>query len=87
MRLNARAGIYLVGWFDTEKWDLSDSRRRRVPKGSVDEAKAELERQAAALPEGFLVRPGDPRMPRAWLAVAVPLHHAVSPVDAEALSG
>ena len=57
MRLNARAGIYLVGWFDTEKWDRRDSRRRRVPKRSVDEAKAELDRQAAALPEGFIVRP------------------------------
>jgi hypothetical protein len=57
IRLHAQAGIYLVGWFETEKWDPKDGRRGRVPKMPADEAKAELERQAAALPEGFRVRP------------------------------
>ena len=54
--LRAQAGIYLVGWFDTEKWDQEDSRRRRVPKMRIDEAKAQLDQQAAALPGGFIVR-------------------------------
>jgi hypothetical protein len=55
--LHAQTGIYLVGWFDTEKWDPDDSRRDRVPKMSIDKATAALDRQAAALPEGFIVRP------------------------------
>jgi hypothetical protein len=57
IRLRAQAGIYLVGWFDTEKWDPEDSRRGRVPKITMVEAKQRLDRQAAALPEGFVVRP------------------------------
>ena len=55
--LRAQAGIYLVGWFDTEKWDPEDSRRDRVPKIPIDEVKPQLDRQAAALPDGFIVRP------------------------------
>jgi hypothetical protein len=46
-----------IGWFHTEKWDPDDSRRNRVAKMSIDVAMAELDRQAAALPEGFIVRP------------------------------
>ena len=55
--LRAEAGIYLVGWFDTEKWDPEDSRRDRVPSITIDEAKARLGNQAAAIPQGFLIRP------------------------------
>jgi hypothetical protein len=55
--LRAQAGVYLVGWFDTDKWDPEDSRRARVPKIPVDEAQAQLDSQAAELPEGFVVRP------------------------------
>ncbi len=55
--LHAQTGIYLVGWFDTDKWDPDDGRRDRVPKMPIDKATAELDRQAAALPEGFIVRP------------------------------
>ena len=55
--LRAQAGIYLVGWFDTEKWDPEDSRRQTVPKITIDEAKARLGRQAAAIPQGFVIRP------------------------------
>jgi hypothetical protein len=55
--LRAQAGVYLVGWFDTQKWDPDDSRRARVPKIPVNEVRAQLDRQAAALPEGFVVRP------------------------------
>jgi hypothetical protein len=53
----AQAGIYLVGWFGTDQWDPEDSRRSRVPKIPIDEAQAQLDRQAGALPEGFVVRP------------------------------
>jgi hypothetical protein len=37
--------------------DAEDSRRDRVPKMPIDETKAQLDRQAAELPEGFVVRP------------------------------
>jgi hypothetical protein len=57
IRLRAETGIYLVGWFDIEKWDPEDSRRNRVPKMPIGEAKAQLDHQAAALPDGFIVRP------------------------------
>jgi hypothetical protein len=57
IRLRAEAGIYLVGWFDTDRWDPEDRRRNRVLRISIDEAKARLDRQAAELPEGFVVRP------------------------------
>ena len=55
--LRAQAGIYLVGWFDIEKWDPEDSRRDRVPRMPTDEVRRQLNQQAAALPEGFIVRP------------------------------
>jgi hypothetical protein len=55
--LRAQAGIYLVGWFDVDKWDSDDSRRDRVRKMSIGDAKAQLNRQAATLPDGFFVRP------------------------------
>jgi hypothetical protein len=57
IRLRAQAGIYLVGWFDTEKWDPDDSRRDGVPKITIDKAKEQLSRQAAAIPQGFVIRP------------------------------
>jgi hypothetical protein len=55
--LRAQAGIYLVGWFDSEKWDQDDNRRERASKISIDEVRAQLDRQSAALPDGFIVRP------------------------------
>jgi hypothetical protein len=57
VRLRAPVGIYLVVWFDTAKWDKEDSRRDRVPKMTIEEAKGQLDAQAAALPDGFIVRP------------------------------
>jgi hypothetical protein len=47
----------LVGWFETEKWDPKDGRRRAVPKMSIDDVRVKLEGQAASLPEGIIVRP------------------------------
>ena len=57
IRMHAQVGIYLVGWFDADKWDPEDSRRDRAPKMPIEDVKAQLDRQAAALPEGFIVRP------------------------------
>jgi hypothetical protein len=57
VRLRAQAGVYLVGWFEADKWDSSDGRRKTVPKMSVDDVRAKLEGQAAGLPEGIIVRP------------------------------
>ncbi len=55
--LRAQVGIYLVGWFDTDKWDPEDNRRNRVPSIPIRDVQAQLDRQAAALPQGFIVRP------------------------------
>jgi hypothetical protein len=55
--LHAQVGIYLVGWFDTAKWDPEDNRRSRVPNIQIQEVQAQLDQQAAALPQGFIVRP------------------------------
>jgi hypothetical protein len=57
VRLRAPAGVYLVAWFETDKWDPSDSRRKAALKLSLDGATAELERQAKALTSGIIVRP------------------------------
>jgi hypothetical protein len=57
IRLRAQAGIYLVGWFESAKWDTEDGRRDRVPKITIEDAKRQLNAQGAALPEGFVVRP------------------------------
>jgi hypothetical protein len=54
--LRAQVGIYLVGWFDTDKWDPKDRRRTCAPKMSISEAKAQLDRQVDKLPDGFIVR-------------------------------
>jgi hypothetical protein len=57
VRLRAQAGIYLIGWFEVNKWDRGDYRRANVPKMSVDDVKAQLAKQAAALPAGIVVHP------------------------------
>ncbi len=54
--LRAQVGIYLVGWFNTDKWDKEDNRRNRVPKMKIEDVKAQLDGQAAALPDDFHVR-------------------------------
>jgi hypothetical protein len=57
IRLQAQVGVYLVGWFDIAKWDPEDSRRDHAPKIPIKDVKERLDAQAAALPEGFVVRP------------------------------
>ena len=56
VRLAAPTGIYLVGWFDKPKWDLTDSRRTRTPDWSRDQAQLQLDAQAAAQSPAFIVR-------------------------------
>jgi len=56
VQLRAPVGIYLVGWFDLANWDPNDSRHRRLPKRPIEEVRQQLDGQAAAAPEGFLVR-------------------------------
>jgi hypothetical protein len=53
----AQVGIYLVGWFETDKWDPEDNRRKRVRKLPIRDVQAQLDQQSAALPQGFTVRP------------------------------
>jgi hypothetical protein len=55
--LHAQVGIYLVDWFDMAKWDPEDNRRNRVPNVQIQDVQAQLDQQAAALPQGFIVRP------------------------------
>lgn len=45
-------GLYLVGWFNCAQWDDSDSRKRRAPKISLDEAKECFDVQAQELSLG-----------------------------------
>ncbi|MEY9463870.1 NACHT domain-containing protein [Bradyrhizobium ottawaense] len=57
VRLRAQAGVFLVGWFETDNWDPADGRRRAVPKISIGDVRARLEGQAAGLPNGIVIRP------------------------------
>jgi len=56
-RLQAPLGIYLVGWFDLAKWDGSDTRKRKVPQLTLEEAKTKLAVQASRIPASFRVEP------------------------------
>lgn len=42
-------GIYLIGWFNCEQWDNSDSRKNKAPKINIDEARKKFEEQAEQL--------------------------------------
>ncbi|CAM3992878.1 NACHT domain-containing protein [Saccharibacillus endophyticus] len=42
-------GIYLVGWFDSEKWSASDSRKKNALKYDIEEVKEILHKQAEEL--------------------------------------
>ena len=43
------SGIYLVGWFNCDKWDDSDYKKHDAPKCSLEEARAYFDEQAQAL--------------------------------------
>jgi predicted NACHT family NTPase len=51
-------GLYLVGWFNCNQWDASDSRKHKAIKiGSIAEAQERFERQAERLSQaGVTVR-------------------------------
>ena len=55
-RLGAPLGIYLVGWFDKAKWDVSDNRRKRAPAMGIVETRRLLDEKAAELSEGYNIR-------------------------------
>ncbi|WP_315750683.1 MULTISPECIES: hypothetical protein [unclassified Bradyrhizobium] len=57
VRLRSQTGIYLVGWFETDKWDTTDYRRGQLPKMTVQDVRAELEKQAASLPDDIVIHP------------------------------
>ena len=42
-------GIYLIGWFNCEQWDNSDSRKNKAPKTNIYEARKKFEKQAEQL--------------------------------------
>ncbi|MBD2666924.1 hypothetical protein B6N60_04923 [Richelia sinica FACHB-800] len=42
-------GIYLVGWFNCNQWDKSDSNKAKAPKITIDEAREKFEKQAEEL--------------------------------------
>jgi predicted NACHT family NTPase len=50
-------GLYLVGWFSCAQWDGSDSRKKRTPKMTLQEAQQFFDGQAATLSqEGLCIR-------------------------------
>lgn len=56
VNLGAPVGIFLVGWFDKTVWDPADGRRGSTPSRPFSAVQAELDEQAAAVPEGCQVR-------------------------------
>jgi hypothetical protein len=54
--LRAPIGVYLVAWFDKRKWDPDDRRKRQAPDLTLQEAQSRLDSEAAAIPQGYLVR-------------------------------
>ncbi len=45
-------GLYLIGWFNCEKWDNIDNRKGKAPKVSLNEAKKIFDDQAQKLSIG-----------------------------------
>jgi hypothetical protein len=46
---NIRHGIYLIGWFQCERWDARDYRRDDAPKKDIETARGDFMGQAAEL--------------------------------------
>ncbi|MHC5934407.1 hypothetical protein [Nostoc sp.] len=42
-------GLYLIGWFNCEQWDKSDSRKGKSPKLSIEEAREKFDKQGEQL--------------------------------------
>jgi hypothetical protein len=47
--VRTNTGIYMVGFFSSDKWDPADSRRAKADKYDIDEFRADLEKQAKEL--------------------------------------
>ena len=45
-------GLYLIGWFNCDQWDISDSRKSKAPKISLEEARKKFAMQAEGLSQG-----------------------------------
>ncbi|MGJ4950245.1 NACHT domain-containing protein [Bradyrhizobium sp. HKCCYLS20291] len=56
VRLRAPVGIYIVGWFDKDKWDDADGRKAATSNATIHQVQTKLDAQADAIPAGFLVR-------------------------------
>lgn len=54
---SCRYGLYLVGWFCCDQWDSLDSRKKKSPKISLENAQKLFEAQAAELSaNGLLIK-------------------------------
>jgi predicted NACHT family NTPase len=52
-----KAGIYLIGWFNCNSWDKNDSRYKKAPKISKDQAQEKFDKQAVELSkEGYNIK-------------------------------
>jgi len=47
-------GLYLIGWFNCDKWDDSDYKKLQTPKMCINEAQKKFEVQAAKVSQGGL---------------------------------
>lgn len=42
-------GLYLIGWFESLKWDKKDSRKSQIPSSGLERTRERLEKQAESL--------------------------------------
>jgi len=50
-------GLYLIGWFNCPQWTTNDSRQKKAPKLSLEEARTQFDSQARQLSQaGVTVR-------------------------------
>lgn len=49
-------GLYLVAWFDSDKWDPNDPRKRKSSKHDITEVKGVLQEQAESLSTNKLIK-------------------------------
>lgn len=49
-------GLYLVAWFDSDKWDPNDPRKRKSSKHDITEVKRVLQEQAESLSTNKLIK-------------------------------
>lgn len=49
---NTNHGLYVVGWYNCDKWDRGDWRNRRAPRYDMNKAQQRLDAQAAGLSRG-----------------------------------